>query len=310
MTDTAAVESITARVKAVYGSWRRDTTVAQMRADWDRLFSATGDASIEPIECGGVPCQWIAAPGARADKVIVYLHGGGFQVGSLASHRQLMGMLSAATGVRVLGVGYRLAPEHRFPAALDDAVAVWQALLQLGFSAADLAMAGDSAGGGLALAAIASLLRKGQPAPAGAFVMSALTDLAASGSSYEDRAHRDPIHQRPLIQAMARVYLGAKGDPYNPLGSPIHTEPALLGAFPPVLLQVGERETLVSDSQVLAIRLNDAGTKAELQIWPGMIHVFQQFPSELPQAREALYAGGRFLAARLGVAPIEMKSST
>lgn len=302
MSDNAAIESVIARVKAVYGSWRRDTSVAQMRADWDQLFSATGDASIEAVDCSGVACQWIAAPGARVDKVIVYLHGGGFQVGSLASHRELMAELSAEAGARVLGVGYRLAPEHRYPAALDDAIAVWDWLHMHGFRARDIALAGDSAGAGLALSTLLALQDKGQELPAAALLMSAWTDLTASGESYETRAAADPIHQRPMILSMARNYLGKAGDANDPLVSPLMATHAQLRGLPPMLLQVGDRETVLSDSEAFARKARNAGANARCEPWPGMIHVFQQFPAELHEARLALASAGHFLAAQLGAA--------
>jgi len=302
MSGNTGIESVIARVKAVYGSWRRDTTVAQMRADWDNLFSATGDASVEPVECAGVPCQWIAAPGARVDKAIVYLHGGGFQVGSLASHRELMAELSAAAGARVLAVAYRLAPEHRYPAALEDTIAVWDWLRVHGFRARDIALAGDSAGAGLALSALLALQEKGQDLPVAALLMSAWTDLTASGESYETRAAADPIHQRPMILAMARNYLGKAGDANDPLVSPLMASPAQLRGLPPMLLQVGDRETVLSDSEAFARKAREAGANARFESWPGMIHVFQQFPAELHEARQAIASAGQFLAAHLGAA--------
>jgi len=297
----AAVDAVVARVKSVYGRWRRDTPVAQMRADWDALFTGPMDASGRPVDAAGVPCEWIVAPGAQARKAIVYFHGGGFQVGSVASHRELMGRLSAAAGVSVLGVGYRLAPEHRYPAALQDALTVMAWLRAQGFRPRDVALAGDSAGGGLALSVLLSLQQKGEALPAAGFLMSAWTDLTASGSSYESRAALDPIHQRPMIQAMARNYLGA-ADTASALASPLFAQAASLAALPPLLLQVGERETVVSDSEAFAQKVVAAGGRAELQVWPGMIHVFQQFPAELVAAREAVAQGGRFLATHLGVA--------
>ncbi|MGV3573183.1 MAG: alpha/beta hydrolase fold domain-containing protein [Ramlibacter sp.] len=295
-----SVEAVIARVKAVYGGWRRDTPVQQMRADWDALFSATGEASVEPVQAGAVPCEWVTAPGARTDQAIAYFHGGGFQVGSPRSHRELMALLSAAAGVRVLGVGYRLAPEHRYPAALDDALAAWDWLRGQGFAAHDLALAGDSAGGGLALSTMLALQARGEPLPAAGFLMSAWTDLTASGDSYDTRAAADPIHQRPMILAMARNYLGKEQDPRAPPASPLHADAGRLAALPPLLLQVVDRETVLSDSEDFARKVRAAGGRAECQAWPGMIHVFQQFPGELPQAREALAAAGAFLAARLG----------
>lgn len=299
---TASVDAVIARVKAVYGRWRRDTTVAQMRADWDELFGAPGEAEVQAVDAAGVPCQWVTAPGARADRVVVYFHGGGFQVGSLVSHRELMACISAAAGARVLGVGYRLAPEHRYPAALEDALAAYGWLRAQGVAAERIAVAGDSAGGGLGLSLLLSLQRRGERMPVAYWGLSAWTDLTASGESYETRAALDPIHQRPMIAAMARNYLGGMGDPKDPLASPLFAAPDELAALPPMLLQVGERETVVSDSEAFVRRVRAAGAQAELQVWPGMIHVFQQFPTQLAEARDALADGGRFFAARFGAA--------
>jgi acetyl esterase/lipase len=297
MNGRADVDAVIARVKGVYGRWRRDTTVAQMRADWDELFGAPGEATVAEVNARGVRCQWITAPGARTDRVVLYFHGGGFQVGSLASHRELMSCISSAAQARVLGVDYRLAPEHRFPAPVDDALSAHGWLCSQGVPAAQVAVAGDSAGGGLGLALLLSLRRRREALPVGYWGLSAWTDLTASGASYETRGALDPIHQRPMIMAMARNYLGTQGDARDPLASPLFAPAAELAALPPMLLQVGERETVVSDSEAFVHNARAAGARAELQIWPGMIHVFQQFPSVLPDALDALAAGGRFLAA-------------
>lgn len=299
---TTPIDNVIARVKAVYGRWGRDTTVAQMRADWDELFSAPSEADIQAVDAAGVPCQWITAPGARTDRVVMYFHGGGFQVGSLASHRELMACISAAAGARVLGVGYRLAPEYRYPAPLEDALAAYGWLRSRGLGPAHIAVAGDSAGGGLGLSLLLALHRRGESLPAAYWGLSAWTDLTASGKSYQTRASLDPIHQQPMIVAMARNYLGRMGDSTDPLASPLFAAPEEFAALPPMLLQVGERETVVSDSEEFAGKAVAAGAKAELQIWPGMIHVFQQFPDMLPEARDALAEGGRFLAARFDAA--------
>ncbi|MGE0428936.1 MAG: alpha/beta hydrolase [Hydrogenophaga sp.] len=297
-----AVQAIVQRVSQTYGRWRRDTTVAQMRADWDALFSARAEALVEAVDANGVPCQWICAPGARENRVVVYFHGGGFQVGSLASHAELMADVSSAAQARVLAVDYRLAPEHRYPAALDDALSAWRWLSGQGVKPSQVAVAGDSAGGGLALSLLLALQARGEPLPSAFWGMSAWTDLTASGSSYETRSALDPIHQRPMIVAMARNYLGAEGNARDPLVSPLLATPAQLGALPPMLLQVGERETVVSDSEDFVLKARLAGAQAELQIWPEMIHVFQQFPAELPEAQQALEAGGQFLAAQFDAA--------
>lgn len=297
--DAQAVESVIARVRAVYAGWRRDTPVAQMRADWDTLFNAPGPAEPQAVDAAGVPCCWLRAPGVRNDAVVVYVHGGGLQLGSLQSHRELMGELSAAAGVAVLGVGYRLAPEHRQPEALQDVLQVLDWLRGQGLRGPRVALAGDSAGGGLALSALMALAARGVPRPAAACLMSAWTDMTASGSSYVSRAQADPIHQRKMIQALARVCLAPGQDAADPLASPLLAPAAQLAALPPLLLQVGDRETLLSDSVDLAARVRGAGGQAECQVWPGMVHVFQQFPRELHAARQALAEAGAFLASHL-----------
>lgn len=198
------IDAVVARVRDVYSRWRRDTPVSQMRADWDALFDVEVDAEVEPVAACPVPCHWIRPAGARRDAVIVYLHGGGYRVGSVASHRELMARLATVAGVQVLGVDYRLAPEHPLPAAIDDAVAVLDWLEQIGIAPECTAVAGDSAGGGLAISAMLSRLKDGKPSPAAAYLMSAWTDLTASGTSYTERSELDPIHQRHLILAMAQ----------------------------------------------------------------------------------------------------------
>ena len=297
------VDAVVARVRQTYARWGRGTTPAHMRADWDALFSARGEARVEPVDAGGVPCEWVRAPGVRDDRAIVYFHGGGFQIGSPASHRELMALLSAAAGVRVLGVNYRLAPEHRYPAALEDALRTFEWVQTRGLAPRHIAMAGDSAGGGLALSTMVALSQSGRALPAAAFLMSAWTDLTASGESHEKKAEADPINQRAMLLALARNYLGNGVAATDPRISPLFARSEILAALPPLLLQVGEREIVLSDSEAIATRARAAGANAELQVWPGMIHVFQQFPGELPEAREAIAAGGRFLAAHLDIEP-------
>jgi acetyl esterase/lipase len=293
MNSEAPLGAAIARVKKVYQSWYRSTTIAQMRDDWDSLFgSAAVNASIESVSAGGVPAQWIDAAGARRDRAVLYFHGGGFQVGSTRSHCELMACISEAAGCRVLGADYRLAPEHRFPAALHDACAAFDWLLAQGFRPADIALAGDSAGAGLALSTLLSLRDAGRAMPAAAVLMSAWTDLTASGESYATRATADPIHQRPMILAIARNYLGADGDARDPRASPLFAD---LRGLPPLLIQVGDRETVLSDSTRLADKARAAGVSVELEVWERMIHVFQQFPAELAEAREALQSIGAFL---------------
>lgn len=289
-----AVDQAVERVREVYRGWRRDTPVAQMRADWDRLFAAQPEGSLaEPVSAGGVESLWVSASAADPAHVLLYFHGGGYKLGSVRSHRELMARLSQAARCRVLGVGYRLAPEHHFPAPVRDALAAYQWLLAEGVPAANIAFAGDSAGGGLAAAALLAVRDRALPRPAAAVMLSAWTDLTASGASYTTRAASDPIHQRAMILAAARHYLGAQGDAEDPLASPLFGG---LGGLPPLLLQVGDRETGLDDSTRFADKARAAGVAVRIEIYDHMIHVFQQFPDLLPEARQAIDSIGRFLS--------------
>ncbi len=295
-----AVESAIERIRSVYRSWNRETSATQMRRDWDAAFAAcTIPVSRQEIIAGGVPAEWIVPSGAPTDRVIVYFHGGGFRIGSIASHLDLIARIAAASGFRTLAIDYRLAPEHRFPAALEDAVAALEWLGGQGYDAAHIALAGDSAGGNLVLASMLELRRRGRELPVAAALMSPRTDLAATGASYETRAKGDPIHQRSMILALAKNYLGEDGDPRDPLVSPLYAD---LAGLPPLLIQAGDLETVRDDSTMLAERASAAGVEVELQVWDGMIHVFQMFP-EIPQAGEAVAAVAAFLRRHLGTRP-------
>lgn len=302
----ARVERVVQKVKAVYAGWGRDTPVAQMRADWERLFALDApDAVCTEDVVGGVPCTWVAAPGVRRDRVVVYLHGGGFRIGSPRSHRGLMAELSETTGVMVLGVGYRRLPEHPYPAALEDALSVVQALPDRGWAPAQTALAGDSAGGGLSMAVLMAWAAQGGSTPAGVYAMSPWTDLLAQGSSYETRAASDPLHQRPMMLGLARQYLD--GQAPGPWSSPMGAPPEALATLPPTLVHVGSRETLLSDAEDFVGKLCAVGVQAQCQVWEGMVHVFQQFGSDLPEARQSIREGGAFLAKVLGVEPPEQR---
>lgn len=291
------VEAVIARVLQVYRGWGRHTPVAQMRADWDAFFAdAPSGTLVETVSAGGVPAEWVVAPGARSDCAVLYLHGGGFQIGSPRSHRELMARISASSGCRVLGLDYRLAPEHRFPAALQDARAGYDWLLEQGLTAGQLALAGDSAGAGLALSLLLAMRDDGQALPAAAVTMSAWTDLSASSPTYQSHAAVDPLNQRPMILAMARCWLGAHVDATDPRASPLFAD---LHGLPPLLMQAGGRETLLGDTTRFADKARAAGVAVELQVWDGMIHAFQQLPAELAEASEALAAIGAFLRRHL-----------
>ncbi|GKQ52287.1 alpha/beta hydrolase [Bradyrhizobium sp. Ce-3] len=294
----APVERAIERLRAIYRGWTRETSVAQMRRDWDQAFAGCSvPVTCQPVSADGVDGEWLVPSGAPRDKAILYLHGGGFRIGSIASHRELAARVADASGCRVLTIAYRLAPEHRFPAALDDVLIAFQYLRDQGPRPAQIAFAGDSAGGNLVLAAMLAARDRGLPLPAAGALMSPWTDLAATGASYQSRAAADPIHQRAMILALARNYLGKDGDPRDPLASPLYAD---LAGLPPLLVQVGDRETVRDDSTELVAKAKAAGVDVELQVWDGMIHVFQMFP-EIPQAREAIAALADFLRNHLHI---------
>lgn len=296
---TAPIDLAIARIRAVYRSWNRDTSVARMRSDWDAAFGGTTAAvAFERVSAGGVDGEWIAPANAPEDKAILYFHGGGFRIGSVTSHRNLIAQIACASGCRVLAINYRLAPEHRFPAALDDALAAYGWMLDRGLKSDNVAFAGDSAGGNLALASMLALRERGIPLPVAAVLMSPWTDLAATGASYVTRADADPIHQRPMIMALAKNYLGGQGDPCDPLVSPLYAD---LRGLPPLLIQVGDRETVLDDSVMLAEKARAAGVAVNLEIWDGMIHVFQMFGAELPEAHQAIASIAAFLDRKLHI---------
>jgi epsilon-lactone hydrolase len=289
----APIDLVIERIRRVYRGWNRDATVAQMRRDWDAAFeTCTMPVSCERVSAGGVDGEWIAPANAAKDKAILYFHGGGFRIGSVSSHRDLIARIADASGCRVLAINYRLAPEHRFPAPLEDSLAAYGWMLGQGLKPEALALVGDSAGGNLVLTTMLSLRDRGLPLPVAAVLMSPWTDLAATGASYSSRAKADPIHQRSMILALAKNYLGDDGDPRNPLASPLYAD---LAGLPPLLIQVGGRETVLDDSIMLADKARATGIDVELRVWDSMIHVFQMFAPELVEGRQAIGSIAEFL---------------
>lgn len=284
------------RIQSVYVNWNRQTTAAQMRSDWDAAFAGcTVPVVYRGVSADGIDAEWIVPADAPPDKAVLYFHGGGFRLGSVSSHRDLIARIAEAGRCRVLAINYRLAPEHRFPAALEDAHAAFDWLRGESFKPENIALAGDSAGGNLVLTTMLRLRDRGQPLPTAGVLMSPWTDLAATGESYLSRAAADPIHQRSMILALAKNYLGEGGDAFNPLASPLYAD---LSGLPPLLIQAGDRETVRDDATMLAAKAKAAGVDAELQVFDGMIHVFQMFP-EIPQAAEAIAAIATFLRRHL-----------
>jgi monoterpene epsilon-lactone hydrolase len=253
------------------------------------------DVLVSEVSAGGVRAHWLAAPGADADRVLLFLHGGGYELGSLRSDGELAARLGRASRMRVLFPEYRLAPEHPFPAAIDDVRAVWRWLrTDQQLSAGSLAVAGDSAGGGLAVALLVATRDAGDALPAAAVLMSPTVDLTSSGASMTDRADEDPISTPTLLHQLASDYL-AGADPRTPLASPLF---ASLSGLPPLLVQVGTADLLLSDSERLAEAAADAGVDVLLEVGEGLPHVYQ-LALGTPEAAEATERVGRFLRARV-----------
>ena len=293
-THDRGLETWIARVQAVVGTWVKGTTIEQMRRGWDDLyFSAELAAEENAVEVGGVPATWFTAPGARDDRVLLYLHGGGFSLGSVRSHRDLAVRLSQAASCRVLLVDYRRVPEHRFPAAHDDCFAAYAGLLASGIPASQLALAGDSAGGGLVVTTLVAARDRGLPLASAGVLLSALTDLTVSRGSYESRAAVDPLEKKASIELIARAYLkGSGAEPRDPRASPLFAD---LRHLPPLLVQVGDREIVLDDSLDLAAAAKAVGVDVTLEVHERMIHVFQQFAADVPEAAQAIATIGTFL---------------
>ncbi len=273
-------------------------TLEETRAGFEAMgamFPAPDGTVTEAVSAGGVPCEWSSAPGANPGVNVLYVHGGGYVIGSIATHRGLVARISAASGARALSVDYRLAPEHPFPAAVEDAVTAYRWLLANGGSAARTVIAGDSAGGGLTVATLLALRDSGDPLPAAGVCLSPWVDLEGTGGSMTSKASVDPIVQRDGLRGMAAQYL-AGADPKTPLAAPLHAD---LTGLPPLLIQVGTSETLLDDAVRISEKAQAAGVDVTLEPWEEMIHVWQLFPM-LPEAHQAVERIGQFIKERTG----------
>jgi len=271
---------------------------AKLRADFTVMVGAAplaSDLIFEPVRLGGVSALACTAPGAREDCCLLYLHGGAFVIGSAQDYRSVFAELGRAAGVKVVAPDYRLAPEHPFPAAVDDALASYRALLER-HAPASIVLAGDSAGGGLVTSLLVAARDAGLPLPAGALLLSPWVDLACQGRSMTTKAAADPSITRPGLLANAALYLGRKPAD-TPLASPLHAD---LAGLPPMLLQVGTAEILLDDALRLATRAAEANVEVRLSVWPDMPHVWHFFGFMLEEGRRAVAEAGDFLRARLG----------
>jgi acetyl esterase/lipase len=271
-------------------------TVQDMRANFDQmgaLFPVAADVKCEPVNAGGVKAEWVTAPGADAGRAVLYLHGGGYVIGSINTHRDLAARISRAAKARALIIDYRLAPEHPFPAAVEDSVAAYRWMLASGLSASRIAVAGDSAGGGLTVATLVAIRDAKLANPGAGVCLSPWVDLEGLGDSMKTKASVDPMVQKDALVEMAKHYLAGQS-PRSPLAAPLYAD---LAGLPPLLIHVGTAETLLDDSTRLAERARKAGVKVTLEPWENMIHVFQIFAPMLDEAQQAIDKIGEFIRA-------------
>jgi epsilon-lactone hydrolase len=271
----------------------------ERRARLDEVGSVwppAADVKFTAVDIGGVGGEWSIVPGSDEVRVLIYFHGGGYCSGSIRSHRRMVSEAGRAAGIRTLAVGYRLAPEHPFPAAFDDALTAWRFVRRQGIAAAHVAVGGDSAGGGLTAALINRLREAGEEQPACAWLVSPWTDLTMSGATLSSKDAVDPLIHKPYLEELAGAYLPAAIDRKDPRVSPLYAD---LRGFPPTLIQIGSDETLLDDSVRFAAAAGTADVAVTLEIWPHMIHAWHLWNAHLEDGRRALASAGAFMRAHL-----------
>lgn len=274
-------------------------TLEEMRASGE----AFGEMTAEPNgvtwhdeEVAGVPCRWAVPEGGADDRVLQYVHGGGYVLGSLDGYQKFTGHLANSIGCRVLSVDYRLAPEHPHPAAVEDSSAVYRALLN-DFDPAHMAISGDSAGGGLTVATVVKLRDDGSPQPAGAVPLSPWVDLEGTGESMQTKADLDLIVGSDGLKQMADMFVAGQ-DLHDPLAAPLHAD---LAGICPLYVQVGGDETLLDDATRLAAKAAASGVEVRLDAFPEMQHVFQMAAGNVPESDDAVARIGQWLRPKLGL---------
>lgn len=293
-------ESRAVRATFVTSAPPSDTPLEAQRRDWETAALQTPlppGTTVTPAVIAGVGCEWIEASGGDSDGVLLHVHGGGFTSGSCITHRELAARLSAACGLRGLLVGYRLAPEHRFPAAIDDVSAVYRELIAGGMRAGQIVVGGDSAGAQIAVAAMLAARDQSLALPAAIVLISPWLDLALRGESIITRAGRDRLTTHDGLASAAGHYLGDL-DPGDPRVSPVYAD---LRGLPPILIQAGDDEILLSDAQRLADSARRAGVEATLEVWPEMWHVWHAWAAAVPEARDAIARIGVYVRERVSV---------
>jgi epsilon-lactone hydrolase len=286
-------------VRALLGSKPRPVGWTQRRQRIEEVGSvwpAADDIKREPVDIGGLPGEWSIAPGSDASHVLLFFHGGGYCSGSILSHRRLVTEAGRAARARTLAIEYRLAPEHPFPAALDDAFAAWNFLRTSGIAAEHVVVGGDSAGGGLTIALINRLRDAGERIPGCAWLLSPWTDLTLSGETLVTKDAVDPIIHQAYLAELVEAYVPSDIDRKDPRVSPLYAD---LKGFPPTLIQVGACETLLEDSARFAAAAGAANVAVTLEVWPDMIHAWPMWNAHLEPGRRALANFGEFIRRHL-----------
>lgn len=249
---------------------------------------------LERLSLNGLPAAWMRSPQAAPERAILFLHGGGYVVGSIDSYRMLCGQMAGVLKTNLLIPEYRLAPEHPFPAALEDAQMAYRWLLEQGYRPENIVIAGDSAGGGLSLATVLALRESGTPLPAAVVCLSPWTDLTLSGQAHQTKAKTEAMLNSRGLREWAGFYTGTE-NPSNPLISPAYAD---YRGFPPLLIQVGSEEILLDDAQMAAEKARAAGVDVSLKIWPGMWHVWHILGEFVPESKAAIEEIGRFIESK------------
>ena len=293
--DDAELEDVKRRIVAATTAWERAASLAEVRASFEALFAYRDQTSFSAFTIGSVPTGFVETPRSSSERIILFCHGGGFQVGSICSHFGLVRRLADAAHARVLAFDYRLAPEHRCPAALEDAVSVYRWLLDRGTPPSRIVLAGDSAGGALAVGIAVAARNNGLPMPACLALISPWLDLAMRGESYSSRAELDIFSKPHQLAAMSRAYLGRHRNALDPLASPVEAD---LSQLPPIIIHAADHDITRDDAFLFAERARQYHVRIELRVWPGLFHHFQMF-GELPASKESLAELGRFIIERI-----------
>ena len=294
-------------LKDLYGGWvermaaQPEMDVATLRDMFEAWHLSTVEptgVTYEEVDAGGVPAMWCIPTGADPSRVLFWTHGGGFVVGSMHTHRKVAGHLAKATGARALVIDYRRAPEHPYPAQLEDALTAYRWLLGQGVQPGHIATTGDSAGGNLATSMVIRLRDQGDPMPAAIMPLSPWYDMEGKGETLDSRAEVDVLVQREILQGMATMFLGEGGPATDPLANPLFADPT---GLPPMLIQVGDHECLLDDSVRFAEGARSAGVDVTVEVEPEMQHVFHFLAGRAPEADKAIDRLAAWVRPKLGL---------